>query len=160
MVGVQRDQDGGWLECMQRRVGFGQFLKILAVVIFVGIDPDAAAQAGHADCRQQMGQRGRSQDRQADLFRWKGRRTVGEGSPDGFIQRVRQDEIQAGIGQSDEGIPGAGWVGRNGFQPQAPVRNRRKPMEIRHKPYSPPNSQYTTISEVTPACLFVQSQKL
>ena len=56
MVGVERQQHRVRPERVQRRGWVGQFLPILAVIAFVGVDPDVAAQAGDADRRQQMGQ--------------------------------------------------------------------------------------------------------
>ena len=104
---VERQQDKAGLKGVQRGGRVGEFLPVLAVIVLVCVDPDAAAQAADADGREQVGEGGDTEHGEADGFGGEvgGRRTA-EQRADGGVQRVGGGKVELGVGERNGLIPG------------------------------------------------------
>ena len=94
VMGVEREKNRIRLEAMQRRLRVGEFLPVLAVIVLVGLDPDAAPQTGDADRRVEVGQRARPQQRQAYRLIGQRFRRFGEDAVQHRVERISLHGIE------------------------------------------------------------------
>ena len=109
---VERHEHSRRLEFMQRRRGVFDLLPVLAVVVFVGFDKNAAPQPGHADPGMEVGERGGPEQRQPHRLGAEVRRLRRETGSHGCVQRIGADEIQSHIGKRGRTVPGRLGSGR------------------------------------------------